>query len=352
MVNQPAPSGQHTILISCVGRRIELVQAFRRAGQALGLNLRIVGTDSSATAPGLFCVDVPLLLPPIASPDYLESLQKTAVEHKALAIIPTIDTELLALAQNRDRFDAAGVPVMVADADAVSACSDKAQTFAFLREHGIDTPQTWLPEEIRALSRKDYPYFIKPRAGSASIKAHKIEDAVDLEYYLAKVDDAIIQEFVDGREYTLDVYVGLTGVPRCVVPRLRWAVRGGEVSKGIVVKDADIMAAGRRVAEALGSSCRGLITLQCIVTADKRIRFIEINPRFGGGAPLSVAAGADFPRWLLQELLGQTPEIAFDGFTHGTCMLRYDWSAFAVFDDLKARTQAPLAPPPRFLDRP
>ena len=31
---------------------------------------------------------------------------------------------------------------------------------------------------------------------------------------------------------------------------------------------------------------------------------IEINARYGGGFPLALEAGADFPRWQLEELLG------------------------------------------------
>jgi carbamoyl-phosphate synthase large subunit len=109
-------------------------------------------------------------------------------------------------------------------------------------------------------------------------------------------------------------------------------VRAGEVSKGVVVKDAELMDAGRRVVEKLGRSLRGLVTLQCIVTPQRRIRFIEINPRFGGGAPIGIVAGADYPAWLIEELLGRTPAIAFDGFRHGLCATRYDWAAFVQLD--------------------
>ncbi|GAG41017.1 unnamed protein product [marine sediment metagenome] len=117
----------------------------------------------------------------------------------------------------------------------------------------------------------------------------------------------------------------------------------------MVVKDPEIMEAGKRVVEALGPSLRGLVTLQCIVTSDRRIRFIEINPRFGGGAPLGIAAGADYPAWLIQELRGQTPEIEFDGFRHGLCMLRYDWSAFVPLDDnLTPRATKPLKDYPKW----
>lgn len=109
------------------------------------------------------------------------------------------------------------------------------------------------------------------------------------------------------------------------------------------------MEAGRAVVERLGRSLRGLVTLQCIVTPQDRIRFIEINPRFGGGAPLGIAAGADYPAWLIQELLGQAPAIAFDGFRHGLCMSRYDWSVFLPLgNDLAQTPTRPLRPFPPF----
>ncbi len=87
------------------------------------------------------------------------------------------------------------------------------------------------------------------------------------------------------------------------------------------------MAVGGRVAEMLGE-CRGVITVQCIVTPDRRIRVIEVNPRFGGGVPLAIHAGADFPKWILSELLGKRPRINPTGFRDDIAMLRFDDSVF------------------------
>ncbi len=337
------------ILFSCVGRRVELVQAFRAAAERLGRPITLFGADTTATAPALSCVDHPLLLPPISSDAYLPRLLELCGQHRIDALIPTIDTDLAALSAARDDFAGVGCTCLIADARVIDICRDKVATFKFLAEAGIDTPQTYLPDQMPASGDLRFPYFIKPRYGSASMWVHKLDDEAELRYHLQKVRDPIVQEFVDGVEHTLDVYVGLSGRPQCVVPRARWQVRGGEVSKGVVVKDLEVMEAGRRVVEALGGSVRGLVTLQCIVTRDRRIRFIEINPRFGGGAPLGIAAGADYPGWLIQELGGESPAIAFDGFRHGTCMLRYDWSVFMHLDeDLTPDLRPPLGPPPRF----
>jgi len=338
-----------TLLFTCVGRRVELLQAFRTAARRLGVRLRLVGVDSDVTAPALSCVDEPVVVPRATGPEYMPAVLDAIRRFEATALIPTIDTDLHVLSEHRHAIAQLGCLPLVAEPDVIATCRDKILTYQHLRRHNIDTPQTWTREQIHALPVRPFPLFLKPRTGSASQHVHKIEDELDLDYYLARAADPIVQEFVAGVEHTLDVYVGLTGQPRCVVPRARWAVRGGEVAKGVVVKDLDIMNAGKRVVETLGGTLRGLVTLQCIVTPDRRIRFIEINPRFGGGAPLGIAAGADYPAWLIQELLGQTPAIAFDGFRHGLCMLRYDWSVFIPLEaDLRPQVRPPLSTFPRF----
>ncbi len=338
-----------TILFSCVGRRVELLQAFRAAAARLNVALTLIGTDQTATAPALHCVDVPVLTPPIRDPSYPAVLLDLVKRHGARALVPTIDTDLPVLADHRDEFDAVGCAALVADPRIVRICQDKCETFRFLRGSGIDTPDTWLPADLPAPADRRYPYFLKPRHGSASIGAHRIADEIDLNYHLLRAREPIVQEFVPGDEHTLDVYVGLSGLPRCVVPRRRWETRGGEVVKGVVVKDRAIMDAGRDVVAALGPQVRGLVTLQCIRTPTGRVRFIEINPRFGGGAPLGIAAGADYPAWLLMELLGQTPPIAYDGYQDGLCMLRYDWSVFIAESELPSpRAGGATRPPPAF----
>jgi carbamoyl-phosphate synthase large subunit len=349
MSSPASTSNTLTLLISCVGRRVELVQAFRAAARRLNVSLRVIATDRSATAPAFACADVAEIAPSIDAPGYVPHLLDLARRFQAGALIPTIDTDLPVLAANRAAFEQIGCTPLIGGPDIIRICRDKIETHRFLRDAGIDTPDTHLPDELGGLQALRFPYIVKPRFGSASQQVHKIDDRADLDYYLRKGDQPIVQEFVNGVEHTLDVYVGLTGQPRCVVPRRRWQTRGGEVSKGVVVKDREIMDAGRHVVERLGSSLRGLVTLQCIVTQERRIRFIEINPRFGGGAPLGIAAGADYPGWLIQELLGRSPSIAFDGFRHGLCMSRYDWSVFLPLgDDLAQMPATPLRPYPPF----
>jgi len=177
------------------------------------------------------------------------------------------------------------------------------------------------------LESPTFPLFIKPRSGSSSLGAHNIHTPMDLAYYRGVDPDSIVQEFVDGAEYTVDVFADFAGRARCAVPRRRHEVRGGEVSKSQAVRHERMMAEHCRLVDTLGG-CRGMITIQCFLTPDDEIVFIEINPRFGGGVPLSIRAGADSPRWLLELLLGREPRIDRNGWTDGLFMLRYDEGIF------------------------
>jgi carbamoyl-phosphate synthase large subunit len=315
------------LLFTCVGRRVELVRAFREAAANLGLRLEVHGADASRLSPAMHRVDKPHVLPPISADGYLDALLSLARRARIDLLIPLIDLELLLVAGAADRLAQVGCRALISSERAVRTCRDKLATFAALKAAGIDTPETWAWRSAIKKTRHKFPYFLKPRSGSAAMGNYVVHNRRELEVFGRRVRDPIVQEYVDGAEHTLDVHTGFDGRPRCVVPRKRIEVRSGEVSKGLIVKDPAIMAVGRQVAEMLGE-CRGVITVQCIVTPHRRIRVIEINPRFGGGVPLAIHAGADFPKWILAELMGQRPRINPTGFRNDVAMLRFDDSVF------------------------
>lgn len=315
------------MLFTCIGRRVELLRAFRRAGEKLKLDLRIHGADARMLSPAMHLVDKAHVAPKIASGEYLDALLAIVKKHKIKLVVPLIDTELIMLAEAVDRFRELDCTLLISSADAVRICRDKIRTFETLTSAGIDTPRTWTWEEALSASDIPYPLYMKPRAGSAGMGNFVIDNVDELRTLGQRVPDPIVQEFVAGIEHTLDVYTGFDGVPRCAVPRRRLEVRSGEVSKALVVKDNELMRTGVQVAEALGT-CRGVITVQCIVTPAGRIRVIEMNPRFGGGVPLAIQAGADFPRWILAAVLGRKVTIRGDAFRDDVAMLRFDDAVF------------------------
>ena len=248
-------------------------------------------------------------------------------------VVPLIDTELHLLAPHRALFAAQGVTLVVSSPETTEIALDKRRTREFFDAHGFASPAVLDADAILADPAAAYPFFLKPADGSCSIGATRIDDAESLAFHAKHTANAMVQELVRGQEFTLDVLVDFDGRVRCVVPRLRMETRAGEVSKGMTVKDPVLLAAGRRLVEALPGAV-GCITVQLFLTPDREVKFIEVNPRFGGGFPLADAAGAKYPEWLVAWALGRNPIIALDGWTDGLVMLRYDDAVFVRREDI------------------
>ncbi len=293
------------VLFTSVGRRVELMQAFRAAAERLEQPLVICGADMSDTAPALAYCDRYLPVCRISDPDYIPSLLRFCEEERIDALIPTIDTDLLLLSEHSGAFLVAGTRVIVCPPDSVRICRDKRKTAAFFASAGLATP---VPVDDPARYDQGFPCFIKPLDGSSSIDAYRIEDAASLAAMAERIKDAIIQPYVTGEEYTVDILCDFDGRPVLITPRRRLAMRSGEVIKTRMTPDEQIREECRKLLS--GFHAIGPITVQLIrgrLATDTQDRdyFIEINPRFGGGAPLSGLAGADEAEALLRILAGE-----------------------------------------------
>ena len=317
------------ILFTCIGRRVTLLQYFRVAAHSLGIKAVFMGTDTSPLAAALQLCDKKFVLPPVNSPGYMRSLMKIVKAEKIDLIIPTIDPELEILAKNRDKLAKIGAAVLVSDAGVINMCRDKRKMHDFFTSNDFDTPKICTPKAALAAKRIKFPLFLKPWDGSAAKANAVVKNREELEFYSKHIPHCMVQEFIKGTEYTCDVYVDSDMKVRCVVPRKRIEVRGGEVSKGQTVKHAHIMETTAKLVEKLGAG-PGVITVQCFLTDDGKLKFMEINPRFGGGVILAITAGADFPKWILSELIGKKPDIKFNAFQDGLIMLRYDEQVFLL----------------------
>ena len=314
------------VLFTCVGRRVCLVQTFRRAARGLRIRAGLLGTDTTLLSSALQSCDLPFLVVPVTHRDYVRQLLSIVKAHQVRLLVPTVDLDLKVLAENGRRFESLGCRVLVSDPRVIDLCQDKRKTYRALSRLGFDTPLTVSPRQMLKGPQgllPGYPCVVKPWDGYAGRDNVVVGNRRELEFFAGRVPHAICQPFIRGTEYSCDVYVDRDMKVRTVVPRRRLEVRAGEVSKAQVVKDPRIMQTVANLIAALRAG-PGVITVQLIVTAEGRMTFIEINPRFGGGAPLSIQAGADFPRWLFQELLGGRPRIRSDGFKDRLVMLRYD----------------------------
>jgi carbamoyl-phosphate synthase large subunit len=314
------------VLLTSAGRRVSLARLFRLALDDVGVDGKVVTADFRKDAPAHFVADRSELVPRVHDENYVDRLLKLCRKHDIRLLVPLIDTELPVLAPHRERFAADGVTLLVSSPETIAICRDKFSTSEFFSQIGIPTPEiVRLPSSGRLSSEMtlSFPLLVKPADGSASVGVTKVNNHRELEFFANYVPNAIVQELVVGREYTLDVLVDFAGVVRCVVPRLRIETRAGEVSKGMTENVPTIIDAACKLVSALPGAV-GCITVQCFRGDDDSLSFIEINPRFGGGFPLSAAAGANFPKWIIEWLLGRQPHVTIDGWQDWTVMLRYD----------------------------
>lgn len=321
------------IMFTSSGRRVALLRHFQRTLDGLGIHGQIIAADVSSNAPTAFVADHFVSVPPISAPNYVDTLLELCSKLRVALLFPLIDSDLGLLARNRQRFAAEGTQIVVSSPNTIDIASDKRSTCAFFQKHCIDTPYIFTDRELESLQESDFPLLIKPWDGSSSTGVTKVATLRELEFFRRYIPNAMVQEFVVGPEFTCDVLCGINGQTRCIVPRRRIEVRSGEVSKSITVKDREIMAAACKVVEALPGTVGGL-TVQCFRRHNGSLCFTEINPRFAGGITLTLRAGADFPRWLIQEHSGLPCDAQMDAWTDGLVMLRYDDEIFVPSDKL------------------
>jgi carbamoyl-phosphate synthase large subunit len=310
-------------MFTCIGRRVSLLKSFQKAGKQLKLPTTIVGTDTTELSPALQLCDVKCIVKPVTHRDYLKQLLEIVKKEKVNLLVPTVDLDLKLLAKNKSKFEKLGCCMLISKPDIIDICQDKRKTYKFLHENNFDTPMTLSLQVALRKRNLRYPCFLKPWDGYAGRGNAIVNNKEELRVIGRKIPNCIVQSYILGDEYTCDVFVDSDMKVQCVVPRKRIEVRSGEVSKAQIVKDAAIMQQAAEVVETLGAG-PGVITLQLIKDSDEEVDFIEINPRFGGGVPLSIKAGANFPKWILQGLMKKQVRIKHDGFKDELIMLRYD----------------------------
>ncbi len=312
------------ILFSSVGRRVELVKYFREAKEKLNINGNLIGIDIDELAPALNFVDRKYIVPRLNNKDFIPTIIDICKKESISLIVPTIDTELEIYAKNKKLIEKeTGTKVMVCDEDIISIIRDKIKTNSYLKLNGFDVPRVITEKDIKN-KNYSFPLFIKPLDGSSSINAFKIENFDELMFFKSYVPNPIIQEFVDGTEYCVDVFSDLDSNIITVVPKLRLAHRSGEITKAKIIKDREIIELGKKLAKTLNA--QGEINFDCIKT-DNGIKIIEINARFAGGAPISFKSGANSAEKIYRCLLGEKIEYN-EEYKDGLIALRFDDAIF------------------------
>jgi len=318
------------VLFTCVGQRVDIVEAFNRAGATT------IAVDANPLAPALYHADRHALVPRIDDPGYVQALRTVVEEHDVKLVVPLTDLDQTSLARAREKLEAL---VLLPDADLVERLSDKYLSHLLFEEHGISSPPTWLPGNVP--DDAPFPLLVKARHGFGSRHIYRAADRAQLGFFAGYTPvDSIVQVCLAGEEFSIDVFCDLEGQCLNAIPRTMIESKGGESIKGMTIRDERLIELARDVAEKL--HLVGPANIQCFREADGSHYLTDINTRFGGGFPLPLAAGGRYPELALALARGEHPEPRLGDFREGIVMTRF-------FSDLSLTpngdgTLKPLAP--------
>lgn len=318
------------LLVTSIGKRVQLIKHLKK-------NFKIIGVDAGAENCCRYFVDKFYKIPKAVDKNYIIELINICRKENVDGIIPLYEGEFSVLNNNREEFEKINTQLILSSKKIIEVCKDKNETFKYFTKEKIPNPKVYNEDEIEKIIQHDnvsvFPLFIKPADGMGSSNTFKIKNKKELIFFKDYVDNGIIQECIDGDEYTVDTLVDFKGNPVYIVPRIRLEVRSGEVVKSRTIHDEKIINETKKVIKSLNklsdeknNASIGPLTIQFFKTKKGDLYLLEINPRFGGGVPLSFRCGADYGRALYDML--DHKKIQFENKFKEMTMLRFDDAVF------------------------
>ncbi|WP_028660016.1 ATP-grasp domain-containing protein [Nocardioides insulae] len=273
-------------------------------------DVEMYAADMDRWASGLYLVDAGRrrLVPAGRAPEFVEETLAICAADGIEVLFPTVDVELPRLAAVRDRLEEAGTILASPALETLETCLDKLALAGACEGH-VRVPRTELLGTPGCTTGWSYPVIVKPRRGAGSRGVRLVRDQPELEAIQAgdAGEDLLVQEHLPGEEYSVDTMADLSGRVLAAVPRARLRVDSGVSVAGITIHDDELIAAATAVARAIGLT--SVANIQLKRAADGVPGLLEVNPRFPGTMPLTIASGIDMPSLTLDAVLGRpTPE--------------------------------------------
>lgn len=311
------------ILILSCGTRNKIIQYFKKELLDKG---KVIATDCSELAPALYEADKHYIVPKIDSEDYINKILSICEENNVNAVFSLIDPELSLLAKHRQKFLEIGTVPIVSDFEIVEMAFDKYKTFKFLLNNGFRTIKSYIDkdkffQDVEA-GLIEYPVFVKPIKGSASINISKVHSKEEIEILFNRYNNLMIQEYMNGIEYGVDVYIDMiSGEPVAIFPKKKIKMRAGETDKSISIRDEKLINLVKKFVTKAGF--KGIIDID-IFKVNNEYYISEINPRFGGGYPHAYESGVNIPRMIINNLEGHVNQDKTEEYEVGTYMMKYN----------------------------
>ncbi len=282
------------ILILSAGTRNLVMRAFR---ETMDKDDRLLAADCSPYAPALYEADEHFLVPRLNEPGYLDKILSICRKEKVDAALSLIDPELSVLAAHREEFQRAGTRVIVSPYSLVEACLHKLRLLEKAREMGYPVVETYTSrlyfQSARVAGRIDFPVFVKPEDGSASININLVNSMEELDVMLKTYPGLIIQEYMQAQEIGVDAYIDLiSGKCVSIFSKKKLKMRAGETDKSVSFKDPALFSLVTEFVERMGF--RGMIDIDLFIVTEFTT-FPRSTPALAAATPTPTPAASISP---------------------------------------------------------
>lgn len=318
--------------MTSIGRRGYLADYFRATNPPCS---SIVGTtdrhsiDREYTV-GLSSCDRSYLVPSVESENYIDVILDICVRERIDFVFSLLDIDNYILSKHISKFEAIGVIPFISSYEVNQICLDKYRTYTFLRENGLSTPETYISASDFDAAGSAFPAIVKPREGCASEGLLAVRNKEQLKSFF-NPDIHIIQELLAGDEYSLDIFNDLDGRMLSYVAKKKIRMRAGETDQAVTISNQRLGTVARQISSTLGHV--GPLDVDLLVLGQE-MAIIDFNPRFGGGYPLSHAAGADFPQLMVDIAAGRESIMPKSQYRENLVMLKDTSPRVFTLDEL------------------
>lgn len=278
-------------------RRVLLAVKMKEYMKLLSSDLLLCSSDTDYLDPIRFFVNDFYCLHQIDDSEFSNELISLVKTQFIKGMFLWNDSDLLHICKIRNTLEELGVNLILPDEESILLCYDKRKTYEFAIRNKILIPNHYSPD-----STVVYPVIIKPTNGAGSVNVYKAYDVDELKVFLRRCEEPIIQEYISGEEYTVDVFNDYDGNALCIVPRKRIKVRESEAMISQIDLDEELIAITSTINNLLKQP--GPFNFQ-FIKKDKNFYLIEINSRISSTIDSVIEAGVPIHEWLVDMMLGK-----------------------------------------------
>jgi len=310
-------------LICSIGKHAKLIQNMKNS---IGEDSRIIVTANQEMLPALYFADKQYVVPDVHDKHYITELIKICEAENINAITTMLDVETIILAENRSCFNSIGVEVLTPSIETAKLCFDKYSMFEYLSSNEIRTIKSYKNiddfKNDYIVGRCKFPVFVKPNTGRGSVGARKVYTFEELKSICIEDNNLIIQEYIEGIEIDVDVYVDIIShKPVSIFSKKKIEAKIGGTTKAISFKDQGLFV----FIEELVSKFKftGPINIEVFYVNGEYI-LTEINPRFSAAYLHAYGCGVDFFKLMENNLNGFENIASFGDYKENIIMMMYN----------------------------